>query len=137
MSSLRAITRFNSSLFSPVLPDDSQVNPQVYGAELAYWLCTELARRGCVTSYPHAEDWCWSIEFLPESGSEFALCCSNIDGASHQWQLTLKRYSRKLFGRNKPPYEEAHLLIETIRALLESTPEIQQIEWLYDVSEEM
>jgi hypothetical protein len=30
---------FDSERFRPVLPDESQVNPGRYGAELAYWLC--------------------------------------------------------------------------------------------------
>ena len=59
MSALRDIAEFRSTKFAPVLPDDSQVNPQVYGAELAFWLCTELAKRGIVTSYPNFEDWGW------------------------------------------------------------------------------
>lgn len=38
MSSLRDIAQFKSELFAPVLPEQCQFNPQVYGAELAYWL---------------------------------------------------------------------------------------------------
>src|SRR4029079_14060405 len=61
MSALRDIAEFRSTRFAPVLPDDAQVNPQVYGAELAFWLCTELAKRGVMTSYPDFEDWGWFI----------------------------------------------------------------------------
>lgn len=136
MKSLRDIAQFHSTLFVPVLPETSQVNPQVYGAELAYWLTIELARRGCITSYPHAEDWGWFIEFFSESGSEFAVHCSNIDGFPNQWLLTLRRHARKMFGHDKPPYEEAQQVVETIRTLLESTPEIKQLEWVYETSSE-
>ena len=136
MKSLRDIAQFNSTLFVPALPETSQVNPQVYGAELAYWLAIELARRGCITSYPNAEDWGWFIEFFPESGSEFAVHCSNIDGSPNQWLLSLRRHARKMFGRDKPPYEEAQQLVEAIRTLLESTPEIKQLEWVYETSSE-
>jgi hypothetical protein len=105
MNALRDIARFKSARFSPVLPEDCQLNPQVYGAELAYWLCTELARRGVATSYPNSEDWGWFIEYLPQSGSEFAVHCGNVDGAQDQWLLSLRRHARKVFGRDKPPYE--------------------------------
>jgi hypothetical protein len=132
MSQLRDIAQFRSKLFAPILPEDSQVNPNVYGAELAYWLCTELAKNGIVTSYPVSEDWGWFVEFLPESGAEFAVNCGNIEGARDKWLLTLRRHARKMFGRDRPPYEEAAKLVSGIRALLSATPGVDEVEWLYD-----
>ena len=44
---------FNSEAFTPILPEDSQVNPEYYGAELAWWLCRILAERGVYTAYPN------------------------------------------------------------------------------------
>jgi hypothetical protein len=131
MSSIRDIARFRSARFIPVLPEDCQVNPKVYGAELAYWLCTELARRGVATGYPNAEYWGWFIQYLPESGSEFAVHCSNHEGARDQWLLSLRRHAQKMFGRDKPSYEAAQLVVDGIRALLEGTPDIQPLEWVY------
>jgi hypothetical protein len=115
-----------------VLPEECQVNPEVYGAELAYWLCTELARRGIATSYPTAEDWGWFIEFLPASGSEFAVHCGNVEGKRDEWLISLRRHARKMFGRDKPPFEEAAALVEGIRGLLASTPDITEMKWLYE-----
>jgi hypothetical protein len=40
-----------------------------------------------------------------------------------------------VFGRDKPPYEEAQPVVSGIRALLESTRDIQQLEWVYDVDD--
>lgn len=132
MKSLRDIAQFRSLKFASVLPDDSQVNPQTYGAELAYWLCMELARRGTVTSYPNAEDWGWFIEFLPSTGSEFAVHCGNVDGKKDLWLLSLRRHARKMFGRDKPPYEEAAGLIAAIHELLTQSPEVGEPQWLYE-----
>lgn len=42
---------FKSDLFKPFLPEEAQVNPNCYGAELAYWLAQKLAENGFVTSY--------------------------------------------------------------------------------------
>jgi hypothetical protein len=53
------IATFVSDQFVPFLPEESQVNPEVYGAELAWWLASELARRNVFTSYPEYEDWGW------------------------------------------------------------------------------
>lgn len=132
MQSLRDIARFRSEHFTPVLPEDCQVNPGVYGAELAFWLSAELARSGVATSYPAAEDWGWFIEFLPESGSEFAVHCGNDEGARDRWLLSLRRHARKMFGRDKPPYEEASELVAAIHALLTSSPHVQEMEWVYE-----
>lgn len=132
MSSLRDIAQFKSESFTPVLPEECQVNPAVYGAELAYWLCTELARRGIATGYPSAEDWGWFIEFLPGSGSEFAVHCGNVDGKRDEWLLSLRRQARKMFGRDKPPYEEAAKLIEGIRQLLTDSAGVSGLQWLYE-----
>lgn len=115
-----------------MLPEECQVNPGVYGAELAFWLSAELARSGVATSYPTAEDWGWFIEFLPESGSEFAVHCGNDEGARDRWLLSLRRHARKMFGRDRPPYEEALKLVAAIRELLTSSPHVQEMEWLYD-----
>lgn len=132
MSSLRDIAQFRSEHFRPVLPEDCQVNPQVYGAELAYWLCTELAQRGIATSYPSAEDWGWFIEFFPETGSEFAVHCSNLEGKRDEWLLSLRRHARKIFGRDKPPFEEAARLVEGIRELLTNCTSVSDLQWFYE-----
>lgn len=131
MNALRDIIEFRSQRFVPILPDDSQVNPGVYGAELAYWLCFELARRGVVTSYPNSEDWGWFIEYFPGGDSEFAVHCGNVGGANDHWRLSLRRHGRKLFGRGKPPYSEAAQLIEATRALVEGDSSSSEIKWLY------
>ena len=135
MSTLRDIAQFSSAHVAPFLPDECQVNPKVYGAELAYWLCSELAKRGVNTSYPNHEDWGWFIEFLPESGSEFAIHCGNVDGARDTWLLSLRRHARKMFGRDKPPYEEALPVIGGIRAILEEAPHVHGLQWLYEAAD--
>lgn len=132
MSELRDIVEFRSRRFVPVLPDDSQVNPGVYGAELAWWLCAELSRRGVVTSYPNSEDWGWFIEYFPGGGSEFAVHCGNVGGESDRWLLSLRRHGRKLFGRDKPPYSEAAPLVEAIKAAIEGDSASSEVRWLYD-----
>jgi len=135
MSNLRDIVQFRSDSLGPVLSEECQVNPQVYGAELAYWLCPELGRMGIHTSYPVGEDWGWLIEYTPESGSEFAIHCGNVEGRRDAWLLSLRRHARKLFGRDKPPYEEAARLVEGIQTLLSRTPHASEIQWLYDRSD--
>lgn len=131
MSETRDILEFRSSRFAPALPDDCQVNPGVYGAELAWWLCLELAKRGVATSYPEYEDWGWYLEYSPGGDSEFAVHCGNVGGAPDHWLLSLRRYGRKLLGLDKPSYSEAAALVRAIRAVVESEGTVAAVEWHY------
>lgn len=130
MGALVDIARFRSDRFSPALPEECQVNPEVYGAELAYWLGAALAREGLATSYPESEDWGWFIEYSDDSGAEFAIHCYNIDGSKEDWLLSLRPFGRKLFGRDKPPVALAEPLLQRIRTVLEKETAITDLEWL-------
>ena len=131
MDTLQDIIQFRSDRFAPVLPEECQVNPEVYGAELAFWLSAELARRGVATSYPRSEDWGWFIEFVTDTGSEFAVHCGNVEGAKDQWLLSLRRHARKMFGRDKPPYSEANRLVTAIKDSVQSVVPAADTQWLY------
>lgn len=125
------LAEFTSSSFRPFLPEGSQVNPEVYGAELAFWLSSELAKRTVFTSYPEHEDWGWYIEYRTADGSEFAVHCSNVRGTPDRWALQLRRFGRKLFGRDKPPFSDAGALVEAVQATLNESPVASEIDWKY------
>lgn len=87
---------FSSDKFLPVLPASCQVNPGVYGFELAWWLAQQLAGRGQITSYPVSEDWGWLIEYLDDE-AEFMIGCSNLTnegegelGRPIQWSIFIR-----------------------------------------------
>jgi hypothetical protein len=69
---------FTSCKFLPLLPEESQGNPGVYGFELAWWLAQALATKGIVTSYPLGEDWGWLIEYTDAIGAEITIGCSSM-----------------------------------------------------------
>ena len=120
---------FSSTRFRPVLPEESQVNPGRYGAELAFWLSSELVREGVVTSYPNYEDWGWFIEYATADGDEFWLCCGNVDGTDDEWHCFLQPKGKGLFGRSTPADEKALPLMEALGRVLEKEPTVQGIEW--------
>lgn len=122
---------FKSSLFKPFLPEDSQVNPQVYGAELSYWLCKELAKKNVITTYPNNEDWGWFIEYFIDD-NEYWLCCSNSDEAGDEWRCFLRPLSKNFFGTKKAPISSAQLLLKALREILEETEGISDISWSSD-----
>jgi len=119
---------FTSERFRPVLPDESQVNPGVFGAELAFWLCTELARLGVVTSYPIYEDWGWFIEYITEAEDEYWLCCGNVDGTDTEWMCFLDPKRKGLFAGKAMP-EKAAPLLEALARVLAAEPSIRDIQW--------
>jgi hypothetical protein len=115
---LMDLVELRTNKFAPFLPDDSQVNPGVYGAELAYWLAQKLASRGVVTSYPEHEDWGWYLNYVTSDGAEFAIHCGNVDGKDDLWLLSLRRYPRKMFGRDKPSFDKASVLVGAVHEVL-------------------
>lgn len=119
---------FTSDLFKPFLSEEAQVNPQRFGAELAWWLSQELAKRGVETSYPNYEDWGWFIEYIVDD-NEYWLCCSNVECENNRWRIYLDRKAKSLFGRNKAPVEIAAPLLEALSAVLSESAEIQDIQW--------
>ncbi|MCP5419027.1 MAG: hypothetical protein H6970_00860 [Gammaproteobacteria bacterium] len=129
MSSLIDVAEFHSEKFAPVLPEESQVNPAVYGAELAFWIAQELARRGLAPSYPESEDWGWCVEWSTPEGAEFALHCCNTEGRKDHWCIALRRFGRKWFGRDKPPYTDAVELLDALKASLDAEPSITELKW--------
>lgn len=120
---------FESSMFAPYLPEDAQVNPGVYGAELASWLSRQLAERGMPTSYPQSEDWGWFIEYRTEDEEEYWLCCANRDGARDKWRCYLEPKAKGFFGRHKAPAESARLLMLALRDLLAQEQGISNVAW--------
>lgn len=120
---------FSSSRFQPILPEKSQVNPGRYGAELAFWLCGQLAGEGVVTSYPNYEDWGWFIEYSTDQHDEFWLCCGNVEGTTDEWHCFVQPKGKGLFGRSKPSEENARLLMEALARVLEKETSVTNIQW--------
>jgi hypothetical protein len=131
MADLVDIVRFRSNRFAPFLPEECQVNPQVYGAELSFWLSSALAAKEIHTSYPVAEDWGWFIEYEGRDNSEFAVHCYNVDGSGDHWWLALRPFGRKIFGRDKPTLDLARPLVAAIRQVLVEEESVDEIEWLF------
>jgi hypothetical protein len=132
MAMIRELVIFRSTRFAPVLPEECQVNPGRYGAELAFWLCNRLYQEHRIaTSYPDYEDWGWLLSYCTEEGDEFALHCGNIDGTNDRWLISLRRYGRKFFGRDKPSFGRAWGIVAALRSLLETEDGITGLEWRY------
>ncbi len=122
---------FKSSLFKPFLPESSQVNPHVYGAELSYWLCKKLAEKNIITTYPNNEDWGWFIEYFV-GDNEYWLCCSNSDKSGEAWRCFLRPQPKHFWGIKKAPITSAKRLLTALREILIETDGILDIKWSND-----
>ncbi|MFW2438016.1 MAG: hypothetical protein ACN4GR_01445 [Arenicellales bacterium] len=120
---------FDAECFAPFLPEESQVNPAVYGAELAFWLARELAEAGVVTSYPNYEDWGWFIEYITDEGDEYWLCCGNREGSKDKWLCYLDPKAKSLFGRNRADVENALPLLRGLKSVLGKSQAVTNVVW--------
>lgn len=127
---LKASVDFECEIFQPWLPEDMQVNTNVYGAELAYWLCEKLASKKLFCSYPQSEDWGWFLEH--STGEEiFLLCCCNSDIEGKAWHCFIRPKPKYFFHLKKSPVnlDAAEPLLGALRDILEETSAIRNIEW--------
>lgn len=129
---MKTIVTFTSDRFKPFLPDDSQVNPGCYGAELAFWLSRKLSENGVVTSYPQYEDWGWFIEYIADEGDEYWLCCGNVDGTDNRWHLFIDPKARGLFRRRRPSLEPAAEFLASLKSVLADCDHIEALDWGLD-----
>ncbi len=119
---------FYSEGFRPFLPEDSQINPERYGAELTWWLCQKLAEEGVYTAYPNFEDWGWFLEYIND-GYEYWLCCGNIDGQENRWRMILQPQAKRWFGLAGVPIESAKDLLNAVDKVLRESEDVSQIKW--------
>lgn len=125
---MREVATFRSRRFVPVLPDASQVEPGVYGAELAFWLAGKLAQRGIVTRYPVAGQGCWVLEYAAEEGAAFRVMCANVAGSDVHWRIALGAEEPASFGQAQP-------LVNALRFVLHAGVPRQDIDWRYEVDQ--
>ena len=120
---------FDSILFHPFLSDEAQVNPRIYGAELAFWLSRKLAGRGIETSYPRSEDWGWYLEYSRQDGKAYLLRCANFDGNDSQWRCIVEPRGQGMLGLKKAPLDDAAPLLQALRSILSSEGDIHNVTW--------
>jgi hypothetical protein len=95
---------FTSGAFLPREPEEQQVNPGLYGKELAMWLVQALAERGVAVGEPIGEDWGWLCIHTAEANNVWIGCGSlsepgeGYSGKAIDWSIfveTKKRWFRK------------------------------------------
>lgn len=122
--------RFRSQNFRPLRPEEDQVNPGVYGEELARWVATRLVESGSIEPRVDFEDFAWLVE-LPFGDATAWLLCANECGSDEIWMIDVREAPRFLgwVRRPKLPANELLDLCTKIHAILAAETGLSEIEW--------
>lgn len=122
--------RFRSAAFKPQRPEEDQVNPGVYGEELASWLAERIMEAEGLKSRVDFEDFAWLVE-LPLGDGTAWLLCANEYGSDEIWMIDIREAPRLLgwLRRSKLPLAAVFDLSKKLQAILVAEPSISEIEW--------
>jgi len=122
--------RFRSKDFRPLRPEEDQVNPGVYGEELARWVSGRLAETEGIEPRVDFEDFAWLVE-LPLGDATAWLLCANEYGSDDVWMIDVREAPRLLgwLRRSKLPADAILDLCTKIHTILAAEQSISEIEW--------
>ncbi|MDN2583802.1 hypothetical protein [Aquibium sp. ELW1220] len=128
---MKTFVEFRSKKFPRFDGEEEQINPGVWGLRLAEYMDSKLEGRGIATHGILSEDWGYYIP-LQGDGAGVALCCGHQYGDDDQFIIftdpKIPRF-RKLF-RIVDVTRQMSELLDAVRAILESDPDIRDIKWL-------
>ena len=128
---MKTQVEFRSSKFPPYEGEEEEINPGLWGKRLTEYLAQKLAEKGIPTDAMIIEDWgC----YLPVRNHEFplALCCGHQDGDADQFLCFTEPSTPmvKKFFRRIDATPQLERLVEALRQILASDPDIRDIEWI-------
>ena len=122
---------FRTDFFLPIVDEERETNPGVYGKALATWVKAKLEERGLQAEDIIPEDFGWVV---PVSRKPFRLWlgCANLEESTSQWSIfpvaelsLLQRIYRR------PETEPAlQLLWGHVRELVHSIPGVSNVHWV-------
>jgi hypothetical protein len=121
---------FRSPKFPPYDGEEEEINPGLWGKRLTEYLAQKLRDRGIDTGEMIIEDWgC----YLPVRSQAFSmgLCCGHQYGDDDQFLCFTDPRTpivKKLFRKIDATPDFTRLL-DAVRQILESDPDIREISW--------
>ena len=127
---MKTQVEFRSSQFPPYEDEEEQLNPGIWGKRLAEYLVLKLAERGIETGEIVPEDWGWYVPVRNE-GFRLALCCGHQDGEDDEFLCFTEPATPivKKFFKKIDATPQLTRLTEALRDILDSDPEIREVEW--------
>ena len=127
---MKTQVEFRSSKFPPYEGEEEEINPGLWGKRLTEYLAQKLAERGIETAEMSVEDWGCHLPVRGE-GPSLALCCGHQNGDDDQFLVFTDPSStkvKKLF-RTIDATPQFTRVLEALRQILESDPEIREVVW--------
>ncbi len=127
---MKTHVEFRSSKFPPYDGEEEEINPGLWGKRLTEYLAARLAEHGIASDEMAVEDWgC----YLPirNAGFRLGLCCGHQNGDDDQFLCFTDPATpkiKKLF-RTIDATPQLTRLLDALRQILESDPDIREIVW--------
>lgn len=127
---MKTQVEFRSSKFPPYDGEEEEINPGLWGKRLTEYLAAKLAERGIASDEMAVEDWGCYLPIRNE-GFRLGLCCGHQNGDDDQFVCFTEPATpkiKKLF-RTIDATPQLTRLLDALRQILESDPEIREIVW--------
>jgi len=127
---MKTQVEFGSSKFPPYEGEEEEINLGLWGKRLTEYLAQKLAESGIETEEMAIEDWGCYLP-LRNEGFRLALCCGHQNGDDDQFLVFTDPSTpkvKKLF-RTIDATPQLNRLLEALRKILESDPDIRDIVW--------
>ena len=121
---------FRSSKFPPYEGEEDEINPGLWGRRLTEYLALKLGERGIETEPMSVEDWGCRLAVRGD-GPSLALCCGHQNGDDDQFLIFTDPSTPKVkrLFRTIDATEPFTRVLETLKQILESDPEIRELVW--------
>lgn len=128
---MKTHVEFRSSKFPPYEREEDEINPGIWGKRLAEYLITHLNRHGIKTFEMVVEDWGYYIPIASNDRFRLAVCCGHQSGDDDEFLIFTDPSTPKVkkFFRTIDATQQLAELVETLRHILESDPDISEVRW--------
>ncbi len=127
---MKTQVEFRSSKFPPYEGEEDEINPGLWGKRLTEYLAKKLGEKGIKTHEMIVEDWGCYLPIVHD-GLRLALCCGHQSGEDDEFLVFTepsKPKFKKLF-RTIDVTSELTKILDALRHILESDPDIREITW--------
>jgi hypothetical protein len=128
---MKTQVEFRSAKFPPYEGEEEEINPGLWGKRLTEYFAAKLAERGIATLEMSVEDWGCYLPVQNE-GFPLGLCCGHQNADDDQFQCFTEPSTPKVkkFFRTIDATPQLTRLLDAVRQILESDPDIREVVWL-------
>jgi len=127
---MKTRVELRSLKFPPYEGEEDEINPGLWGKRLTEYLAQKLAEQEIETEEMAIEDWGCYLPIRNE-GFRLALCCGHQYGDDDQFLVFTDPSTPKVkkFFRTIDATPQLTRLLEALRQILESDPDIREVVW--------